>query len=48
MHLSVPQVEVDVVVGQHAGELFRDASKLEDRSRVHRRRFYASGNGERG
>ena len=37
VHLAGAQVEVDVVVGEHARELLRDAAQLEDdRALAHR------------
>ena len=41
MDLAVPKVEVDVIVGEDARELLRDAAELEDGRLVHGRRFYA-------
>ena len=36
MDLAAAQVEIDVVVGEHPGELLRDPAELEDRGLVHR------------
>ena len=33
MHLALEQLEVDVVVGEHAGELLGDPAELEDGAR---------------
>ena len=35
VYLAAPQVEVDVVVGEHARELLRDSAQLEDGRFVH-------------
>jgi hypothetical protein len=45
MDLPAPQIEIDVVVGEHAGELLRYPAELEDRGRVHRAIKQQSGPG---
>ena len=45
VNLAVPQIEIDVVVGEHARELLRDPAELEDRGLVHRAIKQQSGPG---